>query len=92
MRIAIYAFDICPVYREGRQEGSEYPEIEAPEELWREYVAALDRFQQMLVEIEQLVYTQTANRRDQRHANLPCPGHLNERAEHGTFQLHGRET
>jgi hypothetical protein len=56
VKIAIYTFDICPAYREGKR--GEYPEIEVPEELWREYVEALDRFQKLLVEIQQLVYAQ----------------------------------
>jgi hypothetical protein len=62
MKIAIYAFDICPVFREGRHAGSEYPEIEVSERLWREYVGTLDRFQELLGEIEQLVYAQAASR------------------------------
>jgi hypothetical protein len=62
MRVAIYAFDLCPVYREGRR--GRHREIEVSEELWREYVEALDRFQVLLTEIEQLVYAQAVARRE----------------------------
>ena len=61
MKIAIYAFDICPVYREGKR--GEH-EIEVSPGLWREYVEALDRFQILLTEIEQLVYAQAVARRE----------------------------
>ena len=63
MKITIYAFDICPVYREGRR--GDYREVQVPEALWREYVGTLDRFQQLLVEVERLVYTQAADTREQ---------------------------
>jgi hypothetical protein len=71
MKTAIYTFDICPVYREGRR--GEYPEIEVSEELWREYVAALDRFEELLGEIERLVYVQAADRRDEIGGRLIYP-------------------
>jgi hypothetical protein len=63
MKISIYPFDICPVYGEGRR--GEYPEIEVSEQLWREYVETLDRFQELLGEIERLVNAQAAGGRDE---------------------------
>jgi hypothetical protein len=71
VKIAIYTFDICPVYREGRR--GEYPEFEVSEELWQEYGTALNRFQELLVEIDWLVRAQAANRRDESGGGLIYP-------------------
>jgi cell fate (sporulation/competence/biofilm development) regulator YlbF (YheA/YmcA/DUF963 family) len=61
MKIAIYTFDICPVYRQGTR--GEHREIEVSEQLWGEYIEELDRLQVLLTEIERLVYEQAVDRR-----------------------------
>ena len=71
MKIAICTFDICPAYMAGRP--GEHPEIEVSEELWREYVGAFDRFQELLAEIKRLVYAQAVDARYGNNLDLLFP-------------------